>query len=206
MRTLLFVVGFIYSFHSVSAMRAFTPWDDIKFYDCMVEAATWSKLPQEDKNVALFSKIDNRDLYDVAILVAAGADVNASAIHHNQKPLHRAVYNERLVSFLIMFGADYLALDDEGHTPFHWAAIDGNVSVLKLFLKLGVPAEIINKQNKFGNTPLSDAVINKHVEVVRFLLENGAQPSLTKTDNWGYSPLKYAQPGSEIYLLLTQHN
>jgi ankyrin repeat protein len=45
----------------------------------------------------------------------------------------------------------------------------------------------INTVNILGETPLTNAVLHRHTECVRMLLDSGADPN--KTDNEGYSPL-----------------
>jgi len=61
--------------------------------------------------------------------------------------------------------------------------------------------ETINETDKYGNTPLHYACEgdiyckfreNKHLNIIKLLLEKGAKKSVTKADHIGYTPLHYA--------------
>jgi len=85
-------------------------------------------------------------------------------------------------------GANPNAKDNTGHTPLHWAAIEGHVDVVRVLLDRGANP---NAKNNTGHTPLHNAAYFGHVEIVKLLLERGANPRIA--DNGGHIPLDYAK-------------
>lgn len=65
--------------------------------------------------------------------------------------------------------------DNAGNTPLQIAALEGFVDIVKYLLEHDCE---VNTRNIDKDTPLIDAVENVHVEVVRLLLEYGADPRL----------------------------
>jgi ankyrin repeat protein len=59
---------------------------------------------------------------------------------------------------------------NDGDTPLHAAANDGNLSLLKQRLDLG---DAVNAKNKAGKTPLDLADENGHTEVAIELSQRG---------------------------------
>lgn len=63
--------------------------------------------------------------------------------------------------------------DYDGRTPFHLAAAEGHIQILKVLSKQkGVD---INHEDKFGSTPLQDAIRNRQHHVVMWLRKKGAK-------------------------------
>ena len=62
--------------------------------------------------------------------------------------------------------------DYDRRTPLHLAAAEGCFSVVEWLLSAGAPA---NPIDRFGRTPLEDAVRGDHGEVVRLLVSKGAK-------------------------------
>lgn len=65
-------------------------------------------------------------------------------------------------------------------TPFHMAAANGHLEVLKYLLSLIPDVEekkkLLNLENDCGNTALHWASLNGHLEIVQLLCDNGADP------------------------------
>lgn len=76
---------------------------------------------------------------------------------------------------------------EDNRLALHLAARDGLTSVLPMVFT----NEIVNAQDRFGQTALHLAVSNNRDECVQFLLENGADTSLT--DRKGRTPLQIAE-------------
>ena len=93
-------------------------------------------------------------------------------------PLHAAVINSNLyqVKLLLDGGAEPNLADREGSTPLHSAVTrdrNDSFSVVKLLTERGAD---VNMANSYGHTPLHGAALNCRNEVVKFLLERGADP------------------------------
>ena len=114
------------------------------------------------------------------------ADVNACALNR-QTPLHRAAFGGRgpLVEWLLAHGADHNATDYRVFTPLHYAT---SVEAAAALLAKG--ADINARPNNYSMTPLAAAAQRGNAEVVRFLLEKGADPSLA--DDMLFTPLHWA--------------
>lgn len=100
-----------------------------------------------------------------------------------------ATDHTEIVKFLLENGANVNGLD--GWTPLHGAAGHGRVKVVKILLangadvnrcgrgKLGVtPLYLATARGKLGATPLYLAKARDKKEVMRVLLENGADPDI----------------------------
>ena len=89
---------------------------------------------------------------------------------------------------LIKSGGNVNARDVAGYSVFfHCVTAFGNKSetirMAKVLLKAGVDP---NVQNRFGCTPLHENIMTRNYEVLNFLAENGADPSVH--DNDGITP------------------
>lgn len=103
-------------------------------------------------------------------------------------PLHLASLadDSKIVQFLIEKGADRMITDNQGTLPLHLAAFLGNKKSVKLLF-----SELIkNTQDNLGYTPLLAAVNPGHSNVGKFLLDKGADSTLS--DKNGILPLHYA--------------
>ena len=82
-----------------------------------------------------------------------------------------------LAQFLLEHGADVNSRDFLGCTPLYWASQAGQLAVAQKFLSHGA---VVTAQCKNNQTPLH---IAKEEEVVRLLLEHGADPNALDVDN-----------------------
>lgn len=91
---------------------------------------------------------------------------------------------------LIDAGEDPALQDNDGYTPLHFAAQEGNIEVAKVLLDRGVP---FDSTNKFGNTPLSVAVFNSKGDgtFIALLRRAGADPR--HGNNFGQTPVGLAR-------------
>ena len=77
------------------------------------------------------------------------------------------------------------SLGPAGDTPFHMVAYDGDVDAAKIMLPY---ISNINLGGDIGNSPLHYAVMNKKIDMIRFLVMNGAD--LVQRNDYGDTPLK----------------
>lgn len=140
---------------------------------------------------ALAASVNEKNLAIAAMLVKAGADVNARYID-GQFALYRAVNSRHLamVTLLVTAGARADMPFVDGETPLHLAAILGSIPIVSLFIKVGVN---VNVRMAGGYTALHRAAQCGHGRIVKALLATGADPLLGYTDgNVVLVPLDYA--------------
>jgi hypothetical protein len=103
----------------------------------------------------------------------------------------------------ILLDWNFLGTMDEvaprGATALHLAAYAGLYDVVQALSKKGNVGEEFNVEY----TPLALAVVGGHTDVVRLLLENGANPSVRHPANWGNPMCNAAVRGfNDIIILL----
>ena len=130
---------------------------------------------------------------EVAIdtLIAAGADVNAKSAFGGQTPLHGAVIcggTPETIAALFRHGADAGALDGRGDPPLHLASIHGKKSVIAALAAAGT--DINRRTSKNGLTALDWAAYLGNVDVLKMLVENGAD--VRGSGPRGDTPLHFA--------------
>jgi ankyrin repeat protein len=130
---------------------------------------------------------ENPDPEVIAVLIKAGADVNAANIS-GRTPLILAAGNSPnidVIKILIDKGAD-VNPKTEGNTPLMAAAIDNtNPEAITALVNAGAD---VNATNSLGRTPLLLAAKNNsNPEVVKALINAGADVSINDVD--GKTPL-----------------
>jgi len=116
----------------------------------------------------------------VRLLIAHGADVNAQSSSGNTPLMYAcAGGHEEVVRVLLEAGANVEDHNENGHTPLMEAASAGHCGVAKILLEFG--AGINTHSNEFKESALTLACYKGHLEMVRFLLEAGADQE-HKTD------------------------
>ena len=93
------------------------------------------------------------------------------------------------VDHVILKGSSPNVVDDDGRTPLHWAAQEGQLKIAGRLIAAGAE---VNPQDKHGFTPLAVAVGEAHEALVRTLLDAGASPNLTIASDSDGTPLHLA--------------
>ena len=154
----------------------------------------------------------------IELLLTNGADANALAGGY-MSPLHWAAYLDYLdaVDILIRHGADVNVIGAE-NSPIHFAAQRGNLRVIQRLVDAGaiVDCEIQRhfssmhesarsfaengvSQKEWIRPPLHDAAYAGHIEVVKFLIKQGA--NLNSQDAINMTPMHNASAAGNIEIV-----
>ena len=122
-------------------------------------------------------------------LLHYGADVNLPDGQGNT-PLHH-VRNTACVDILLAAGADITARNSFGHTPLHIVCRStGSLPLLKRLIAAGIN---INATDYSGETVITTATYNKHVDCALYLIQQGADVNIANgTNGLGDAPIHMA--------------
>ena len=118
----------------------------------------------------------------VPLLLAAGANPNIKD-DYDQTPLREAVLagDAEAVKALLGYGASVDEVDNTGQTPLLLATRHkGNAEIVKALAEAGAD---VNAVDNTGETPIYNAVCVGDVDAFRILLEAGADPDKTCSNN-----------------------
>jgi ankyrin repeat protein len=112
--------------------------------------------------------------YAVA-LINANADVN-KADEDGYTPLHNASLGGHVecVRLLIQHKANVNALDNLKRLPLHLASLSSNLQCVQILVTSGASRNI-DMVNRYGATPIVDAIRMDNDKVAEFLLHSGAK-------------------------------
>jgi ankyrin repeat protein len=129
--------------------------------------------PGKDGTSALLWLVRVDDVQTATLLVKAGADVKLPN-RQGLTPLALAASNgsAAMLKLLLDAGADVNAFDPANQTPLMTAAAVGNLDAVRVVLEHG--GTIDTKDPQFEQTALMVAVRENHPQVVRLLVELGA--------------------------------
>lgn len=138
-------------------------------------------MDQAELNEELLFAVEEDRASDLKGLVAQGADLNQVSPSASLTLLHRAVSygSVQSVPVLIELGADVNAQNNCGDTPLNkLASIKGSdPAIAHALIKAG--ADIDCAENIHGRTPLHTAACNGRGDLVRVLIEAGADQTIT---------------------------
>lgn len=151
----------------------------------------------DDTSHLFFSKVQHGQLNHVSQLLANDGSL-ASANHQGRTALCIAVDKGHIdiVDILLNHGADIEAVAPDGRRPLFIAAENGNTAIVELMAKW--KASIESPNDIFHSTALLTACQRGHIEVVRLLLQLGADLEARLAD--GQTPLFLATASGDIAL------
>ncbi|KAI9360068.1 ankyrin repeat-containing domain protein [Zopfochytrium polystomum] len=147
-----------------------------------------------EPKIKFFKAVGEGDVAKVErLLLANGADPNAMVDFEWTKPdehipaytaMHLAPIAEKnalpVLTLMLDNGGDPNVLDEEGCTPL-LAAINTpegpQMACVRLLLDRGAKADVVSNETGIHRTPLMAAVTAKNAELVRLLLQHGADPN-----------------------------
>ncbi len=148
-------------------------------------------LPDDFGDLPLAYAIDAENLDLMRYLVKAGADPNGGKA--DKLPIIAAVQGNRVAALgeLIRMGAKTSVVDSGGVTLLQLAAQAEYWEILTLLLETRPAPDLLNKGDSEGRTPLHEAALVGKTDIVRQLLDAGAQRSVKDRDGW--TPLAYVE-------------
>ncbi|MDP1928132.1 MAG: ankyrin repeat domain-containing protein [Thiobacillus sp.] len=144
-------------------------------------------------------------LSTAAALLSHGAKPNAKNMHGGTA-LHQAASQGaiKVIELLLANKADVNAGDNEGYTPLHGAVSygknDTRKTVVEILLKSG--ANVNAKTTRDGETPFHKAIARGDVELVKLLLNYGAD--VNAISKFGVSSLYFARNSPVVLELLKE--
>lgn len=158
-----------------------------KNQSCLVELVKLGvKLDETDSdgNTVLHRQCEDQNLFNIQKLLMSKVDVNI-VNRNGLTPLAIALKNKSMdiVSILIQFGARLDIQDSNGDTSVHILCKSKDWEVLQK-----IPLQnVINIQNKKGETPVIVSLKNKNLELSRLLIQQGS--NLNIADSEGNYPI-----------------
>lgn len=139
---------------------------------------------QNEDDEYAFTFAVEQGAFDVAFfLLEKGAEIDHENMN-GETPLYLAAKqgNTDLVLLLLEKGVDVNAKNEFGETALSIASSKGHLEIVKALLSHGAE---INVRETLANdcTPLINAVYNKHYEVAKYLLGEGASGSIRTKNN-----------------------
>ena len=127
------------------------------------------KLDQYSKDLALIFAAQSGNVEIIKLLVADGADVNASYFENYLPPIYQTIIQNKLPAFQYLIESQdidlqLVALQDS--LPVLMAAFHGRIDMVKAFISKGVD---LNASNSEGLTIRACAEKRGHGEVVRYI-------------------------------------
>jgi ankyrin repeat protein len=128
------------------------------------------------------SQSDQESLKQVQNALSLGANINIVDKTSGQTPLMAAIMRDKheVTKFLLQKGADVTIAENDGYTPAHGAAFQGNLELLKI-LQNEHKVDILSEEHEDGYLPFHRACwgsTREHSSVVEFFLNSGIDPDL----------------------------
>jgi uncharacterized protein len=149
--------------------------------------------PNMEPNFDYYSWIRNNNLSKIRASVEADPQILSKVMPYGQSLVLLSVLERRnsILKFLIEQGCNLNQGDRErGLTPLQAAVLHNNFEAAEMLIEAKA---IVNVEDKYGNTPLLDAVhtFQDDLSIIRLLLSSGADP--LHQNYYGVSPYSLSQ-------------
>lgn len=177
-----------------------------------------------ETNYSLIQAVEQGSLEIVRLLIEKGADVNVSTQGDGQTALHTAFFIDsifpqklsdaerktqiyEMVKYLVKHGADVNAKGGFCLAPLHQAVYRGHFELVKYLIQNGADVNLVVEdvdENESRATCLGCAVQESNLEIIKLLIEHGANPFLS--NNGWITPMEEAleMENKEIINLLKE--
>lgn len=182
-----------------------------KIVHILNDEAKSSLIDQEELNEALYQSCETPFRDATQVLLEHGAIANWNSPASGLAALHRAVCYRAvwLTRLLIDHGANVniksRQLSTHGYRPLHFAAKNGDSSMVKILLEAHADSEVLDKT---GSSPLQMAVEkaqNEVVPVVRMLLEAGADVNRASIGERSLLHIAVCQDCPDLVQVMLEH-
>jgi ankyrin repeat protein len=173
-------------------------WNHFPIVRILLENGANTEARDRFERTAIFAAAARRHVEALQLLFRFGANVNARDCDDRNVLIYVAAHDvttrpsarkstEGSVQMLLSTTPININAKDKTHrTALHWAAASGKVDMVRL-LASGDEGRLrarLDVTNNRGRTPLHLATDNNHIEIVRILLDSGADPSLANDGGW----------------------
>lgn len=137
-------------------------------------------------------------------LCSRGADVTLADLGESSALHHAIVKDPDIVKLLLRHGASPVKADSRKRTPLHFAVRLGNLGIVMDLVKALKEEESINAQDEDEQTVLHIAATFGHSEIVRFLLDKGADMAVGDRNN--RRPIELAAGAGSLNVFTVLHS
>ncbi|MBI5447261.1 MAG: ankyrin repeat domain-containing protein [Gammaproteobacteria bacterium] len=155
----------------------------------LVQAHANIDASSNDGSTPLHFAAETGNLDGIMFLLSSGASVDPIT-HLRHTPLHLAAYfNQPLAvrTLIVRGGADIHAVNIEGFSAVHLAAVKGHDKVIEYLWRHGAKIDTFNRH---GAAPIHTAVYANHRSTLLFFLQKGIPFDTPRAD--GFTPLMIA--------------
>ena len=152
----------------------------------------------ENKRPPLHVATQNDNPEIVQTLLEFGYDVNEEYVESSWYQINRtaifeasSIPNSKVLELPIQNGANVNQRDASTYTPLHMAALKNCPKNVEILIQNGAEINAMSEHSS-GQTPLLFALWTRNVELIKLLLENGADPTIPENPPEA-STLEYAR-------------
>ena len=139
---------------------------------------------------ALHIAVQYGNLSMVQFLLKNGADINKRSLYGMTPLMSSIILNQSIIAFfLINSGANIEFIDNYGHNALYFSIKYNNVSVLRYLIHHSAKLNVVFEE---GYTPLMIAILNRSIQSIDLLLEQGDLCFIDRTNDEGYNALYIA--------------